>query len=124
MLKAKLEKLDRHLRPTFPNTHAGAVNFDENLYISNELMALVTGNIYRSYYLPRHKNTGLYIDPPVHPTRNNPALFLAANLTDCCVGIQSFGGFIRVRNYNLYTTGNHNPVFSQDDLFRYGTNVS
>ncbi|RIJ11369.1 hypothetical protein DXT77_08350 [Pseudomonas sp. 91RF] len=124
MLKARLEQLDRHLRPTFPNAHVGTVNFDEDLDISNELLALVAGNTHAAYYLPWDENTGFYVDLPAHPTGNNPVLFLTANLTGCCVGIQNFGGFIRVRHYNLYTTGNHNPVFSQDDLFRYGTNVS
>ncbi|AXA53389.1 hypothetical protein ACNT2N_21410 [Pseudomonas thivervalensis] len=124
MLKARLELEKRHLCPTFANTHAGIVSFDLRLDIDRDLLALADGNSHRAYYLPWNPDAGFYVDLPATPTGNDPLLFLTANLTGCCVGIQNFGGFIRVRHYNLYTTGNQNPIFSQDDLFRYGTNVS
>lgn len=124
MLKARLEQEHRHLQITIPNAHAGVVNFDLNLAMSKELIAIVSGTTYSAYYLPWKEDSGLYIDLPATPTGGNPLLFLTANLSGCCVGIQNFGGFIRVRHYNLYTSGNHNPVFSHDDLARYGTNIS
>lgn len=125
MLKALLEQNPKHLRPTnIPNAHVGTVGFDLDSNLVDGVLAVVPGNTYQAYYLPWDMDRGLYIDLPSPPTGTNPRIFLTANLSGCCVGIQNFGGFVRVRHYNLFTSGNHNPVFSQDDLFRYGTNVS
>jgi len=74
MLKARLEQLDRHLRPTFPNAHVGTVNFDEDLDISNELLALVAGNTHAAYYLPWDENTGFYVDPASPPYRKQSGI--------------------------------------------------
>jgi hypothetical protein len=125
MLKQILEQQDKHLRLTnIPNAHVGIINFDLDSDLIESVLAAVPGNEYSAYYLPWDPDSGYFIDLPNPPTGQNPRLFLTANLSGCCVGVQSFGGFVRVRHYNLFTSGNHNPVFSQDDLFRYGTNVS
>lgn len=124
MLKARLEQLGRHLRPSFPTAHVATVSFDEDLDIDDRWLALVAGNTHRAYYLPWGQDAGYYVDLPAQPAGNNPLLFLTANLTGCCVGVQNFGGFIRVRHYNLYINQGPHSSFSHDDLFRYGTNIS
>ncbi|MFV0885293.1 hypothetical protein ACNKH9_01015 [Metapseudomonas otitidis] len=125
MLKAALEHQKKHLRPTnIPNAHVGTVDFDLDANLVDGMLAAKPGNSHRAYYLPWAPDTGYFIDLPDPPTGHNPRLFLTANLTGCCVGVQNFDGFIRVRHYNLFTSGDYNPVFTQDDLFRYGTNIS
>ncbi|VVO48013.1 hypothetical protein [Pseudomonas fluorescens] len=125
MLKTLLEQQDKHLYLNIPQTHAGKVKFKISPVSSvPELLGLDSGNVHSAYYLPWAEDKGLFIDLPAIPTGTDPRIFLTDNLTGCCVGIQSFGGFIRIRHYNLATTMTQRPVFSNDDLFRFGTNTS
>ncbi len=124
MLKAILEREKLHLRTGLPQGHTGTVGFKLDRENLPGHLYLLSGNDYNAYYLPWAPDTGYYIDLPSAPTGNNPHIFLTANLSGCCVGIQNFDGFIRVRHYNLFTEGDVNPVFSQEDLSRYGTNIS
>ncbi|WP_248742047.1 MULTISPECIES: hypothetical protein [unclassified Pseudomonas] len=125
MLKALLEQQDKHLYLNLPQTHAGTVTFQiSTMSSAPELLCLNHGGPFEAYYLPWAEDAGLYLDLPATPTGTDPVIFLTDNLTGCCVGVQSFGGFVRVRHYNLATTQTHRPIFTNDDLFRYGTNVS
>lgn len=121
MLTQTIRNNNKHFR-TANIVDSGIINFHlDSEEVAPALGALPDGAS-RAYYLPWAENTGFYIDLPNPPTANDPKIFLTANLSGCCVGIQNFGAFIRIRHYNLYS--DNNPVFSRDDLFRYGANVS
>lgn len=125
MLKNILERTKTHLMMNIDTTHSGTVDFDLASPFSGPQYTLVnSGGPYRAYYLAWREDSGLFMDLPAAPTGTDPIIFLTANLTGCCVGIQNYGGFIRVRHYNLATDDDHKPVFSHDDLARYGTNIS
>jgi len=122
MLKELLEEKKKHLYLNLGHAHVARVKikFEE----LDQLLVVSHPGDREAYFLPWDEDRGLYTDLPVPPTGNDPALFLTANLSGCCVGVQNFGGFIRVRHYNLATTDTDRPIFVNDDLFRYGTNTA
>ena len=126
MLKTRLEQERKHLRLLNfpPQPVGGLVDFDLNPTLLENCLCALPGAAHQAYYLPWAQNTGYYMDLPSPPGPGAPRIFLTANLSGCCVGVQNLGNFVRIRHYNLFTDDNgHNPAFSPADLFRYGANV-
>lgn len=122
MLKERLEQENKHLYLNIGHTHVSRITVE--FEAMDQLLSANHPGPHEAYFLPWKEDQGLYTDLPVPPTGNDPVLFLTANLSGCCVGVQNFGGFIRVRHYNLATTETDRPIFMNDDLFRYGTNTA
>lgn len=70
-----------------------------------------------AYFLPWKSDTGYYLDLPL--TKPAASLFFTAELTGCCVGVQKFDSFIRIRHYNIQGT-----AFDASDFERYNSDAS
>jgi hypothetical protein len=126
MITAEIRRQQKHMR-TMNFTESGITTFqlDDEIFEPN-LAVLPDGpdqvnHPQRAYYLAWRPNSGLFIDIPTVPSASDPYIFLTANLSGCCVGVQNCGARIRLRHYNLDDVDGF--TFSQNDLSRYGDNV-
>ncbi|MDO7925437.1 hypothetical protein Q6A51_01515 [Pseudomonas sp. KFB-139] len=120
MIKKIIQDEKKHLR-VINFTESGETSFNIDTEILPPNIALLPDGDHKAYYLSWRPNSGLYMDIPSTPNSVEPHIFLTANLSGCCVGVQNCGTKIRLRHYNLDDTDN--IIFSQNDLSRYGDNI-
>lgn len=99
MLNTILNVSKRHLRIfDFQNEYVVRCKIT---YGISSCACVVRGSMFYSYYLTWKKDSGLYIHLPEHPKGEQPRVFLTAELSGCCVGVQKNESVITIRHFNL-----------------------